>query len=62
MVKKAYIEAKGQCTCPSDLPYCICGFQSLGDIVNKKPIVASEEEITTNSRAKSAKLRIFEKS
>ena len=60
-VKKAYIEAKGQCSCPPDLPYCICGVKSLGNIVNKKPIVASEEEIKNNSRSKSAKLRVFEK-
>lgn len=60
-VKKAYIEAKGQCSCPPDLPYCICGFKTLGNIINKKPIVASEKEIKANSRSKSAKLRIFEK-
>ena len=60
-VKKAYIEAKVQCSCPPDLPYCICGVKSLGNIVNKKPIVASEEEIKNNSRSKSAKLRVFEK-
>ena len=60
-VKNAYIEAKGKCTCPSDLPYCVCGAQSLGKIINKKPIIASIEEQEENSRSKSAKLRIFEK-
>ena len=60
-VKKAFIEAKGNCTCPSDLPYCVCGAKTLGKIINKKPIVASEEERKENSRSKSAKLRIFEK-
>lgn len=60
-VKKAYTEAKGKCTCPSDLPYCVCGFKSLGDMVNKKPIIATKEEMENNSRAKSAKLRIFER-
>mgnify|MGYP004530351677 CR=1 FL=1 len=60
-VKNAYIEAKGKCTCPKDLPYCVCGAKSLGKIVTKKPIVASEEEQLENSRSKSAKLRLFEK-
>ncbi len=60
-VKNAYIEAKGKCTCPSDLPYCVCGAKSLGNMVNKKPIVATKEEQEENSRSKSAKLRIFER-
>ena len=60
-VKKAYIEAEGHCTCPKDLPYCICGAKSFGKIVNKKPIIASEKEQIENSRSKSAKLRIFER-
>ena len=60
-VKNAYIEAQGKCTCPKDLPYCVCGAKSLGKVVTKKPIVASEEEQLENSRSKSAKLRIFEK-
>lgn len=60
-VKKAYVDALGKCTCPKDLPYCICGAESYGVIVNKKPIEASETEIKYNSRAKSAKLRVFER-
>lgn len=60
-VKKAYKEAEGNCTCPSDLPYCVCGAKSQGKIINKKPIEASKEEIERNTRSKSAKLRIFEK-
>lgn len=60
-VKNAYIEAQGVCTCPKDLPYCVCGCEEKGKIINKKPIIASIEEQKENSRAKSAKLRIFEK-
>ena len=60
-VKKAFVDAKGKCTCPKDLPYCICGAKSLGEIITKKPIIATEEEIQRNSRSKSAKLRIFER-
>ena len=60
-VKKAMVDAVGKCTCPPDLPYCVCGAKSLGKIITKKPIVASEEEQNLNTRSKSAKLRIFER-
>ena len=60
-VKNAYIDAQGKCTCPEDLPYCVCGAISEGKIINKKPIIAKEKEQEENSRSKSAKLRIFEK-
>jgi len=60
-VKNAFIEAKGRCICPSDLPYCVCGAKSLGKIITKKPIIATAEELKDNTRSKSAKLRIFEK-
>lgn len=60
-VKNAYLEAKGKCTCPSDLPYCVCGVKTLGNIINKKPIIAAADEMKNNSRSKSAKLRIFER-
>ena len=60
-VKNAYIDAKGKCTCPSDLPYCVCGAKSLGKIITRKPVIASEQEQEENSRSKSDKLRIFEK-
>lgn len=61
-VKEAYVDAQGKCTCPPGLPYCVCGYKSLGKIITKKPILPTKEEMTENSRAKSAKLRIFEKS
>lgn len=60
-VKNAMNDAKGKCTCPSDLPYCVCGAKSLGKIITRKPIVATEQELEQNSRSKSAKLRIFER-
>ena len=60
-VKEAYTDSIGKCTCPKDLPYCVCGAKSEGKIVNKKPIIATKEEQEKNSRSKSAKLRIFEK-
>ena len=60
-VKRAFLEAKGKCTCPSDLPYCICGAKSFGEIITKKPILATKKELEENTRSKSAKLRIFER-
>ncbi|MGN0390183.1 MAG: 16S rRNA (cytosine(1402)-N(4))-methyltransferase RsmH [Wujia sp.] len=49
------------CTCPPEFPVCVCGKKPTGTIITKKPIVPSEEEIIDNKRAKSAKLRVFEK-
>ena len=60
-VKNAFLEASGKCTCPSDLPYCVCGAKKVGNIITRKPIIASNKEQEENSRSKSAKLRIFEK-
>ena len=61
MVKKAYVDAEGKCTCPKDLPYCVCGNVSLGKIITKKPILPTDKEMQENSRSRSAKLRVFEK-
>ena len=60
-VKNVFNTAQGICTCPKDLPYCVCGAKQLGKIINKKPIIATENEQKENTRSKSAKLRIFEK-
>ena len=60
-VKNAYNDALGKCTCPKDLPYCICNRVEKGKIITKKPILPTEEELSINSRSKSAKLRIFER-
>ena len=60
-VKEAFIEAEGKCTCPKDLPYCVCGYKSYGKAITKKPILPTKEEQEENSRSKSAKLRIFER-
>ncbi len=61
IVKKAFEELEGRCSCPSDFPKCICNYVSYGKILTKKPIVSNEEELEDNSRARSAKLRIFER-
>ena len=61
-VKEAFSDAAGKCTCPGDLPYCVCGYKSLGKVVTRKPILPKKEEMDQNSRSNSAKHRIFEKS
>jgi len=60
-VKNAFVDMTGKCTCPPELPYCVCGKQKEGNIITKKPILPGEEEMKINSRSKSAKLRVFEK-
>ena len=60
-VKEAYQDSVGKCTCPPDLPYCVCGNKPEGKIITKKPILPTEKEMEINSRSKNAKLRIFEK-
>lgn len=62
IVKSAFRKNEHPCTCPSDFPVCVCGKVSKGSILTRKPILPSEEEMEENSRAKSAKLRIFERS
>ena len=62
IVKSAFRKNDNPCTCPSDFPVCVCGKVSKGSILTRKPILPSEEEMEENSRAKSAKLRIFERS
>ncbi|GAB6159440.1 16S rRNA (cytosine(1402)-N(4))-methyltransferase RsmH [Howardella ureilytica] len=61
IVKNAFRNAQNPCTCPSDFPVCVCGKKSKGTVITKKAIVPSEEELEHNSRAKSAKLRVFER-
>ena len=62
IVKSAFKKNENPCTCPPDFPVCVCGKVSKGCVVTRKPILPSEEELEYNSRSKSAKLRIFERS
>ncbi|GMQ65066.1 16S rRNA (cytosine(1402)-N(4))-methyltransferase RsmH [Vallitalea maricola] len=61
IVKRAFKDNFDPCTCPPDFPICVCNKKSQGKIITRKPITATEEELNSNSRSKSAKLRIFEK-
>lgn len=61
IVKTAFKELSQDCTCPPDFPICVCNSRKEVELVNKKPIYPSEEELNTNSRSASAKLRVIEK-
>ena len=58
IVKETFRELQSPCTCPKELPVCVCGKKKEVELVNKKPIVAGTEEMQENSRSKCAKLRI----
>lgn len=61
IVKKAYQRMSQGCICPKDLPQCVCGIKPKLKIITKKPVTPSDEELETNPRARSAKLRVAEK-
>lgn len=61
IVKNAMAEAAKGCTCPPNFPVCVCGKKPTVRLVTKKPVEASEEELESNPRARSAKLRVCEK-
>lgn len=61
IVKSAFRTNENPCICPPEFPVCVCGRVSKGNVITRKPIVPSPEELEVNSRSKSAKLRIFEK-
>lgn len=61
LVKQKFASFTKGCTCPPDFPVCVCGNKPKAKLVNRKPIVASDEELENNQRSRSAKLRILEK-
>lgn len=61
IVKTRFKEFCTGCTCPPEFPVCVCGKQPRGELVCKKPVTASEEELAANPRSRSAKLRVIEK-
>ena len=61
IVKTIYKTNENPCTCPSHFPVCVCGKKPKGKVITRKPIVPGDEELEYNSRAKSAKLRVFER-
>ncbi|MBR6120398.1 MAG: 16S rRNA (cytosine(1402)-N(4))-methyltransferase RsmH [Oscillospiraceae bacterium] len=61
IVKNAMAEAVRGCTCPPEFPVCVCGKKPRLKLIARKPIVAGEEELERNPRARSAKLRVAER-
>lgn len=61
IVKNNFKRNENPCTCPPSFPVCVCGKESKGRVITRKPILPTEEEMEKNTRAKSAKLRIFER-
>ncbi len=57
IVKNKFRDLTDPCKCPKNLPMCVCGKKPIIKLINKKPIEASEEELSNNSRSRSAKLR-----
>lgn len=61
IVKDFFREYSKGCTCPPDLPVCVCGNKPILKVVTRKPVLPSEEEIERNPRSRSAKLRVAER-
>lgn len=61
MVKNKFRELAKGCTCPPEIPICMCGKKPQVKLVTKKPICATGEELKYNNRSHSAKLRVIEK-
>ncbi len=59
MVKLRFKEYCTGCTCPPDIPICVCGKTPKGHLLTKKPIEPSSEELKINPRSRSAKLRVI---
>jgi len=59
IVKHVMRNMESPCICPSDAPVCTCGRKPFGKAVPRKAMIPSDEEISENPRAKSAKLRVF---
>ena len=61
IVKNNFRKNENPCICPREFPVFVCGRKSKGFVVTRKPIIPGEEELTYNKRAKSSKLRVFER-
>ncbi len=62
IVKSGFKKRENPCECPPGFPVCVCNKKSAGTVITRKPILPSEEECEENKRARSAKLRVFERS
>ena len=61
IVKNGMADAAKGCTCPPQIPICVCGNKPQVKIITRKPIIAGDKELADNPRSRSAKLRVCEK-
>jgi 16S rRNA (cytosine1402-N4)-methyltransferase len=61
IVKRRFADGVAGCECPPEFPVCTCGRQPELRLVTRKPVMATEEEVVANPRARSARLRVAEK-
>ena len=61
IVKHTFRRLTGRCTCPPDLPVCRCNPKRLVNVLTSSPVRPDEEEVRDNSRARSARLRVAER-
>lgn len=61
IVKQFFTARVGKCTCPPDLPECVCKAQAELRVITRRPVAPSPDEMAENPRAQSAKLRVAEK-
>jgi len=61
IVKQTFREFERGCTCPRQVPVCICGKKPLLRVLTRKPVLPAEEEVSRNPRARSAKMRVAER-
>ncbi len=61
IVKDTFASFANRCTCPPDLPVCVCGKEPVLDIITRKPLLPTPQEVERNTRARSAKLRVAQK-
>ena len=61
IVKDTFAAFANRCTCPPEFPVCVCGKQPVLDLITRKPLLPTAEEIERNPRSRSAKLRVAHK-
>jgi 16S rRNA (cytosine1402-N4)-methyltransferase len=57
IIKQGFRKLAGQCSCPPRIPVCVCGAKKSVEILTRRPVIAGEDELRENPRARSAKLR-----
>ncbi|ONI42237.1 16S rRNA (cytosine(1402)-N(4))-methyltransferase [Candidatus Epulonipiscium fishelsonii] len=61
IVKHTFRDFEGKCTCPNNIPICVCNNKAVAKVISRKPILPTLVEVEQNPRSRSAKLRILEK-